>query len=298
MTPVSPRILLLGAGGRLGRVIARLGAPVVPAGRREADFRTACDIPALVEHIAPDVVINAAAFTDVDGAESSESEAMAVNGHAVGLLAAACARRDIPLIHVSTDHVFPSAQGRPWRPEDTPRPLSAYGRSKRLGEDLIRLTGGRYLILRTSWLFGGGGRDFVSTILGRARQGAPVPVVADQIGGPTPILPLAATLLALAHRAVTISGLREIHHFTGMPDVSRADFARAIIASAGLETEVEEVTTDDLAAPARRPLDARLDNTSLALRFGISRPDWRLHLEALADRLKTTAPPPHETAHI
>ncbi len=122
MTPATPRILLLGAGGRLGRAIARLDPTVIPAGRREADFSTACDIPALLARVAPDVVINVAAFTDVDGAESRESEAMAVNGHAVGLLAAACARRDIPLIHVSTDHVFPSAPGRPWRPEDTPCP--------------------------------------------------------------------------------------------------------------------------------------------------------------------------------
>ncbi len=298
MTSVSPRILLLGAGGRLGRVIARLGPAVVPVGRRAADFRTACDIPSLVARHAPDVVINAAAFTDVDGAESRESEAMAVNGHAVGLLAAACARRNIPLIHLSTDHVFPSAPGRPWRPEDPPRPLSAYGRSKRLGEELIRLTGGRYLILRTSWLFGGGGRDFVGAILDRARRGGPVPVVADQIGGPTPILPLAAALVALAHRVVALPELREIHHFTGAPDVSRAEFARAIIACAGLGARVEEVTTEHLAAPAPRPLDARLDNTSLALRFGLSRPDWRLHLEALIGRMKTGGAPLRETEPI
>ncbi len=120
----------------------------------------------------------------------------------------------------------------------------------------------------------------------------------DQIGGPTPVLPLAATLLALAHRAVTLSDLQEIHHFTGAPDVSRAGFARAIITSAGLGVGVEEVTTTSLAAPAPRPLDARLDNTSFALRFGFSRPDWRLHLAAMIGRMEAMAPPRRVTEHV
>lgn len=284
-----PRILLFGGTGRLGRAIRDLVPGAIAPDRTEADFTRPDSLEKVIARNSPEIVINAAAFTDVEGAESRESEALVVNGHAVGFIAAACARHDIPLLHVSTDFVFPSAPSRPWRPDDPPRPLSAYGRSKLLGERLVSLTGGPHLIVRTSWLFGTGGSDFVSAIFRQAQSRLHIPVVGDQVGGPTPIPALAATLLALSHRMIAEPGIRGIHHYCGKPWISRAQFARIILQIAGIgNVQINEVPTHKLRQSARRPLDGRLDTTSFETTFGLGCPDWRVHLQHMLTGRRTT----------
>lgn len=287
------RILVFGRGGQLAREIAALAGPdlaVTCLGREAADLRDPAACAAAVAAHPADAVINAAAFTAVDAAETAEAEAHLVNAEAPGAMAGAAADRGVPFLHVSTDYVFPGTPGRPWREDDPPGPLSAYGRTKLAGERAVLAAGGDAVILRTAWVFAGHGRNFVATMLRLAATRPELAVVDDQLGCPTPAGAIARALVTLARRRIAGQGAGGIFHFAGRPAVSWCGFARAIIACAGLSTPVRAITTADFPTPARRPANSVLDCTRIERIHGIARPDWQAALPAVVAALRGQAP--------
>jgi dTDP-4-dehydrorhamnose reductase len=232
----------------------------------------------------PRAVINAAAWTAVDRAEAEEAATTTVNADAPGAMARACAELGIPFVHISTDYVFDGAGTAPWHPDDAPAPLSAYGRTKLAGERAVRAAGGPHAILRTSWVFSAHGANFVKTMLRLGAERPTLRVVADQWGAPTPAAAIAAACLIIADRLIADPQLSGTHHFAGHPDTTWAGFARAIMETAGLPAQVQDIATADYPTPARRPANSRLDCSALSRDFGIPRPDWRAGLaRVLAD---------------
>lgn len=271
-------ILVFGQTGQVARELARRAPGATFLGRDRADLSDPAACAAAIRAAAPAVVINAAAWTAVDKAETEEAAAQRVNAAAPGAMAAECAARGIPFLHVSTDYVFDGSGTRPWRPEDATGPLGAYGRTKLAGEAAVRGAGGCHAILRTSWVFSAHGANFVKTMLRLSETRDRLTVVADQIGGPTPAGDIAAALLAMAAALQTDPGRVGTYHFAGAPDVSWAGFAREIFAQAGRAVTVEDIPTAAYPTPARRPANSRLDCSSLTDTFGLRRPDWRTGL--------------------
>jgi dTDP-4-dehydrorhamnose reductase len=277
-------ILVFGKTGQVARELAALAPDALCLGRDRADLTDPAACAAVIAAQRPAAVINAAAWTAVDRAETEEEAATAVNGAAPGAMAQACAAAGVPFIHISTDYVFDGQGTGPFAPDHPTAPLSAYGRSKLAGERAVRAAGGPHVILRTSWVFSAHGSNFVRTMLRLGAERPVLRVVADQTGGPTPAAAIAAACLTIADRLRTQPGLSGTHHFAGTPDTTWAGFARAIMAAAGLPAQVEDITTADWPTPARRPANSRLDCSTLEQSFGISRPDWRPALAAvLAD---------------
>jgi dTDP-4-dehydrorhamnose reductase len=278
-------VLVFGQAGQVARELARRAPEAVFLGRAQADLSDPVACAAAIRAHAPVVVINAAAWTAVDRAETEEAAATVVNADAPGAMARECTALDIPFLHVSTDYVFDGSGSAPWRPGDATGPLGAYGRSKLAGELAVRAAGGRHLILRTSWVFSAHGSNFVKTMLRLAATRPALRVVGDQIGGPTPAADIAAALLTAA--ALLRDGAEGgTHHFAGQPETSWAGFARETFVQAGLAVTVEEIATEDYPTPARRPLNSRLDCTALATTFGIPAPDWRTGLAEVIAELK------------
>ncbi|MFD0982117.1 dTDP-4-dehydrorhamnose reductase [Tropicimonas aquimaris] len=282
------KLLVFGRSGQVGlalrRAAASAGVEMVALGRAEADLAEPGACARAIKRSDADVVINAAAYTAVDRAEDEPELAGRVNAQAAGEIAHAAAERGLPLLHLSTDYVFDGNGAQPWRPVDTPSPVNAYGRSKLDGEAAIADVGGTHVILRTSWVFSAHGTNFVRTMLRLAESRAEIAVVSDQIGGPTSAAALAEALLTLA-RASTGSDFRSgVHHLSGAPDTSWAGFAREIFRLSGRDVRVREIPSAEFPMRARRPLNSRLDCTSLTESFGIARPDWRDGLrEVLAE---------------
>lgn len=277
-------ILVFGKTGQVARELAALAPDALCLGRDRADLTDPAACAAAITAQRPAAVINAAAWTAVDRAETEEEAATAVNGAAPGAMAQACAAAGIPFVHISTDYVFDGQGTAPFAPDHPTAPLSAYGRSKLAGERAVRAAGGPHVILRTSWVFSAHGSNFVRTMLRLGAERPVLRVVADQTGGPTPAAAIAAACLTIADRLRTQPGLSGTHHFAGAPDTTWAGFARAIMAAAGLPAQVEDIATADWPTPARRPANSRLDCSTLEQAFGIARPDWRAHLAAvLAD---------------
>lgn len=278
---------VLGAGGQVGRAI-------VEAARRnglhvEAFERTALDIrdeSALRAAIgASGVVVNAAAWTEVDRAESEPDLAFAVNRDGAGLVARVAAARGLPIVHFSTDYVFDGRLDRPYREDDPVNPLSAYGRSKAEGEDRVRLANRRHVILRSSWIHDARGRNFVRTMLRLGRERQEIAVVDDQKGGPTAAPDIAAAVLALlAHFARPGFEGWGTCHFQGVPPASWADFAEAILAGRS-SCRIRRIASSAYPTPARRPLNGVLDCTRIERVFGIRPPDWRRSLARVLEEI-------------
>lgn len=273
--------------GRTGQVASEL-ARRMPAGvtadfldRAIADLADPHCCARAVSASNADAVINAAAWTAVDNAEAHEAEAMIVNGESPGAMARAAAANGVPFLHLSSDYVFDGSGVEPFAPGHPPAPLNAYGRTKLAGERAVQAAGGNALILRTSWIFSAHGANFVKTMLRLGRERASIDVVADQFGGPTPAAALADALIAAA-RAMRAGAAGGVHHFSGMPDTSWAEFARAIMQAARLPCEVRDIATSQYRTPARRPANSRLDCSGFAAAFGVARPDWRTALHAIA----------------
>jgi len=279
------KLLVFGQTGQVARELARVAPQAVFLGRDQADLADPAACAAAIHAHRPDAVINAAAWTAVDSAETEEAAALVVNAAAPGAMAQACADLGAPLVHISTDYVFDGSGQAAWKPGDAPAPQNAYGRTKLAGEQAVRAAGGAHVILRTSWVFSAHGANFVKTML---RLGADRPVlrvVADQIGGPTPAAAIAGACLTLA-RGLRDGAAGGTHHFAGAPETSWACFARETFALAGLAVTVEDIATADYPTPARRPLNSRLDCAALAADFGIMPPDWRAGLAAVIGELK------------
>jgi dTDP-4-dehydrorhamnose reductase len=267
-------ILVFGKTGQVATELQRR-ANVRALGRNKADLTdpAAC-AEAILRH-RPDAVINAAAYTSVDQAESDEGIATLVNGAAPGAMAGACADLGIPFVHISTDYVFDGSGTAPWSVDAPTGPLGAYGRSKLAGEAAIHAAGGTSVILRTSWVVSAHGRNFVKTMLRLGAERDRLTIVADQVGGPTPAQDIAAACLSIAAQLRSDPSKSGTYHFSGAPDVSWADFAREIFHQAGMTCEVVDIPTSAFPTPAKRPSNSRMDCSDTTERFGISRPDWR-----------------------
>ncbi len=276
-------ILVFGETGQVARELAAQ-APVTTLSRAQADLTDPAACAAAIRSHRPRAVINAAAWTAVDKAESEEEAATIINAHAPAAMARECAALGIPFVQISTDYVFDGQGNAPWQPDSPTAPLSAYGRSKLKGEEAVRAAGGPHVILRTSWVFSAHGANFVKTMLRLGTERPVLRVVADQWGAPTPAAAIAAACLSIADRLVAAPHLSGTHHFAGTPDTTWAGFARAIMEMAHLQAQVEDIPTAAYPTPARRPANSRLDCTALTRDFGISRPDWRAALrQMLAD---------------
>lgn len=281
-------LLVFGRTGQVAQDLVRLCQTNTAAqflGRDQADLADPAACAEAIHAHAPDVVINAAAWTAVDRAEAEEEAATVVNGAAPAAMARACAARGIPFLHISTDYVFDGAGEQPFAPDHPTAPLGAYGRSKRAGEIGVRESGARHLILRTSWVVSAHGANFVKTMLRLGAERDSLNVVADQIGGPTPAAAIAQALLTAA-RALQDGAAGGTYHFAGAPDTNWADFARAIMAGAGLPCAINDIPASAYPTPARRPANSRLDCTSFTRDFGVERPDWRASLTEILKELR------------
>lgn len=287
---MSPRpILLTGAHGQLGRELARSLAvlgPLHALGRAELDLTDADAIARMVANIRPGLIVNAAAYTAVDRAESEPEQAFAINARAPGLLAEAAVRLDCGLVHYSTDYVFSGAGDTPWQETDPTAPVNVYGASKLAGEHAVLASGADALILRTSWVYGGPGQNFVNTLLRLAGEREQLNVVDDQIGAPTATRFLAdATLAALAQDWRARAG---VYHLSASGDTSWCGFARAIVEQALAHGHALKLGAGDIApipssgypTPARRPANSRLCCTAFEQTFAVHRPHWRAQLAA------------------
>lgn len=288
------RLLMFGCTGQVACDVQRIAGghadlEVIALGRSEADLSdpAACAAAVTAHAGRVEAVINAAAYTAVDRAETEADLAHLVNGTSPGAMAEACALTGLPFVHISTDYVFNGQGTAPWRPDDPTGPLGVYGASKLAGERAIAAAGGVHAILRTSWVFSAHGGNFVKTMLRLAETRDALTVVGDQIGGPTPARDIASTVLRMAQMLAGGQGVSGIYHFAGAPDASWADFAREVFAQAHLDVTVTDIATSDYPTPATRPPNSRMDCSSLKTAFGISRPDWR---EGLADVLAELKP--------
>jgi dTDP-4-dehydrorhamnose reductase len=272
-------VAVTGSGGLLGRAVldeleahghAWLGLP-----RGAADATDKAALLAALEPFRPDWVFHLAAFTRVDACESEPDRAFLVNGLAARNAALAAAALGASVLAVSTDYVFDGSASRPWREHDPARPLGVYGRSKWAGEQAVREVHPRHTVVRTSWLFGPGGANFVDTILVRARAGQPLAVVGDQRGSPTRTRDLAVGLRLLAER-----GEYGTFHCTNAGDCTWHELALHALARAGLAAPVERITTERLGRPAPRPAYSVLDGGWFAQVTGHRMPHWKDAVDA------------------
>ena len=273
------RILVTGAGGMLGGYLVQVakarGHATLGLAHDELDITDARALDDAVGGFRPDAVVNAAAYTDVDGAEADEPGAMALNDTAAGLVAAVAARVGAKVVYPSSDYVFDGTQRNPYVESDVTGPVSAYGRSKQAGETSVAISNPRHLIARTSWLFGLGGRNFVETMLRLGREQPEVMVVADQVGCPTYAKHLAEGIVELA-----ASEDYGIHHLASAGRCSWYEFAQEIFDQADVECRVLSATSYEFSRPAPRPAYSVLGTER---RDAIELPEWR---EGLRDYLR------------
>jgi dTDP-4-dehydrorhamnose reductase len=275
------KILVFGAGGMLGRDVVRAAESanheVVALPRAEMDITDARAVAACVGRAAPAAVVNCAAYTNVDGAEAEESEALRVNADGARNVASAAAEAGAVVLYLSTDYVFDGSKAEPYVESDEPRPLSAYGRSKLAGEAETVAANPRHYVVRSSWLFGTGGRNFVETMLSLAREQGRAVVVRDQVGSPTYTGHLAAGLVRLLDTSTF-----GLHHMAGAGQCSWYEFALEIFEQAGVECHVLSCTTEEFQRPAPRPAHAVL---ATEIDGAIQLPHWRDGLRSyLAER--------------
>ena len=281
------RVLVFGETGQVATALQAqsVDVDVIALGRDQADLGSPDMLRAVIEATDADVLINAATYTAVDRAEDDADHAEQVNHLAVGTMARAAAKRGLPLLHISTDYVFPGDGDRPWHPDDTTGALSVYGATKRRGEEALQMAGGPHLILRTSWVFSATGSNFVKTMLRLGGERDTLSIVDDQIGGPTAADDIAQSLLQIAKAFHAGHGKSGIYHYAGAPDVSWAGFAAEIFAQATISCDVHPIPTADYPTPATRPLNSRLDCSTLETDYGITRPDWRQSLATVLKEL-------------
>lgn len=274
------RILLTGATGQVGWELRKSLAPLGEVkffDRYGLDLADASQLVATVRALQPETIVNAAAYTAVDQAETERDVAFAINAAAPGVLADEAKRLGALLVHYSTDYVFDGAKTLPYVEDDAPHPLSAYGESKLAGEQAILGTGCRHLILRTSWVYGPRGKNFYLTMLRLAQERPQLKVVDDQVGAPTSSLAIARATAQLLRK-----GAAGLFHMTAAGETSWCGFARAILARAGSATPVVPIRSEDYPAPAQRPRNSRLDCTRLRLDCGVALAPWEAQLAEVA----------------
>lgn len=295
------RVLITGGGGQLGAALVRLlqvgrsplgpipgdyaGAEVASLGRQQLDVADRTAVLKQVEALRPDVIFHCAAMTDVNGCESRQEEAFRVNALGARNLAMAASQAGARLVHLSTDYVFSGEGNTPYGEWEPPNPQSVYGRSKYLGEQYVRQFCPRSFLVRTAWLYGHSGRNFVKTMLRLGQQQSVVRVVSDQRGSPT-------YAPELAHHLLLLGATEEfgIYHCTGQGECSWYEFACAIMAAAGLDCRVEPCTTAQYPTPARRPAYSALEHYMLRCTVGDGMRPWQQALEEFIQEWKEGVP--------
>lgn len=282
--------LIFGATGQVATELKALLPDAVFLNRELADLTDPAACAAAIHTDKPAVVINAAAYTAVDKAEEDEATALLINGASPTAMARACADLAIPFIHLSTDYVFDGTGETAFAASHPTVPLGAYGRTKLAGEEGIRASGARHVILRTSWVFSAHGNNFVKTMLRLSQTRDALNVVADQVGGPTSARAIAAACASIAAQLKADTDGRQTgtYHFSGAPDVSWADFARKIFAQAGRDVTVTDIPTSAYPTPAVRPHNSRLDCSMLETVFNIKRTEWITDLAGVLKDLEIT----------
>ncbi|MDB5580896.1 MAG: NAD(P)-dependent oxidoreductase [Bradyrhizobium sp.] len=292
------RILITGVTGQVGSALVSRLSPfgtVIPADRKLIDMTRPAEIAARLDELAPDIVINPAAYTAVDKAEDERDLAFLVNEAAPRAVALWAANKRVPLIHFSTDYVFDGSGMTPWKEADTPSPLSVYGASKLAGEIAIREVGGPHLIARTSWVYAPTGANFFRTILRLAKEREELRIVADQFGAPTSAAIIADTIAAMFGDARGISDVIAraggLVHLTASDSTSWHGFATAIaegLQAKGVKlkaTRILPIATTEYPVKAQRPLNSRLDLTKLSNLLGRSTPHWSSGLGTAIDEM-------------
>ena len=288
------RIAVTGSKGQVATSLLERAGPeieIVTLARPAVALEDRESVLAAVAAARPDVVINAAAYTAVDKAESEPGLAMRVNGAGAGHVAEAAAAIGAPLLHISTDYVFDGTLDRPYREDDPTGPTGVYGRSKLEGERLVAELCPNGAVLRTAWVYSPFGANFVRTMLRLNETRDAVGVVADQRGNPTSALDIADALIAIARRIRDDKSpaLRGVFHMTGTGEATWADMAEAVFSEARArgrrETAVARIATADYPTPARRPANSRLDNAKLGRVYGLALPDWHRSVAACCARL-------------
>jgi dTDP-4-dehydrorhamnose reductase len=267
------RIVLTGSSGQLGRDLCRMLAneTVIPKDLPDFDL-TRQEIEAQIHDAKPDVIIHAGAYTDVDGSEHKPDMAMAVNCEGTARVARAAARVGARLIYVSTDYVFDGTATAPYAEQDAPNPINVYGRSKYMGEQAVLASGADALVVRTAWLYGHHGKNFVKSIMSAARREPALRVVSDQRGCPTFAEDLASALVELVARNVN-----GVIHVTNRGNCTWHEFAEAIVCEMGLAVPVAPISTEEAGRVAKRPRFSVLNQDRL-MSLGIMMPEWRRSL--------------------
>ena len=292
------RVLVFGSGGQLGRELNRarwpVGVEIAARSHKEQSIVEEVGVRALLAELRPAFVINAAAYTAVDAAESDQEAARRANADGPGVLARACADSQAALIHVSTDYVFDGTQSAPYVEDDAPLPLSVYGQTKLDGELAVRSALPEHLIVRTSWVYSSFGQNFVTAMLRLAKEREKLRIVADQFGRPTSAAELAKVLIELmtSCRREQAEGKAVrwgTYHFAGAGRVSRYELAQYIIAEqapvTGREPKIEPIETSSYPTPARRPMNAVLDTTKIETTFAVKPEPWQGHVASTVREL-------------
>lgn len=296
-----PRILLLGAAGQVGRELLRSFSDygeVLAQDHRTVDLAIPEQVRSFIRNAGPDIILNAAAYTAVDRAESEPELARSVNGRAPGVLAEEALRAGALLVHYSTDYVFDGSKANPWSESDAPNPLNMYGASKLEGEEAVQRVGGKYLIFRTSWVYGPHGNNFLRTMLRLGRERDQLNIVDDQYGAPTTSIELARATRAIVGAIMPNpddTGWEGLYHMTCSGSVSWYGFAQAIFACAAVQLDqktptLKAISAGEFNAKARRPSNSVLSNEKLFARFGIHLAGWENALNEVMARLKSDVP--------
>jgi len=284
------KILLLGHKGMLGIDLLtqmRLHHEVVGMDQDEIDITSAADCAKAIEDTAPQIIINAAAYTNVDGCETAKEECFAVNAEAVKNIAEACRNKYIRIVHFSTDYVFNGNGSAPYKEDDDCDPINTYGASKLAGEQYLQALAQNYIIIRTAWLYGANGKNFVRTILEKAKTAPKLTVVDDQIGSPTHTKDLAAAVDHLIEKSA-----QGIFHVTNRGSCSWYQFAVKILQEAGIDdVEVSPIKSDQLVRAAKRPANSVMSMQKFIATTGKAMQPWQLalkdYLESMKARLHT-----------
>ena len=290
------RIVVTGRHGQVAQSLleraAALNVEVHAAARPDIDLARPAEVERTLIDLRPDVIVNAAAYTAVDRAESEPDLAYRINALGAEATARAAARLGIPIIQLSTDYVFGGSLDRAYRENDPTDPLGVYGDSKLKGEHAVAAATSNHVILRTSWVYSPFGSNFARTMLALAGQRAAISVISDQRGTPTNALDLAGGIIAIARNLLdrpAATELRGVFHITGGGDTNWAEFAAAILAASaaagGPSARVMPIATSENPTAARRPANSRLDNSRLASIHGVQLPCWRQSLQGCIERL-------------
>ncbi|MBK1701007.1 dTDP-4-dehydrorhamnose reductase [Thiococcus pfennigii] len=298
LTTKSPRLLLIGANGQVGwelcRTLAPIGRVVTASVEKGTDYwvdlADSESVSRLIQETRPDAVVNAAAYTAVDKAETEKAIAQRINADAPGMLGALLKDWGIPIIHYSTDFVFAGDTSLPYKEDDPTGPLNVYGATKLEGERRLLASGANAVILRTAWIYGARGSNFLLTMRRMFAEKEELRIVNDQTGSPTWSRMLAEVTSLVLHRLLVgeleVERVKGVYHVTGAGQASWYDFACTILGTRGDQCRLRPISSAEYPAPARRPAYSVLDNTKIWETFGIQLPDWRQSLRQCLEELR------------